>query len=62
MKDMNRICKFGLNFGHLEIMRKSILGGNNDLKEWRQRNRFLGLDWTLDDTMDNGLEADQKGS
>lgn len=47
MKDMNRICEFGLDFGHSEIMRKSILGGNNDVsKEMEAKEQIFrfGLD------------------
>lgn len=61
MKDVNRIYECGLDFGHSEIMRKGLLGGNNDLSKGMEAKEQI-LQFGLDNTMDNGLGLDQKGS
>lgn len=48
IKDMNRMCEFGLEFGHSEMMGKGISGGNNNLsKGMGEKEEVFGLDWTV---------------
>lgn len=58
---MNRMCEFGLEFGHWEMLGKGILGGSNDLSKGMEKKEQV-FRFGLDNTIDNGLRPDYKGS